>query len=84
MQPLDLHIEHRMRVHRQPERRLDVPREALLVALLHHGPLLLERGVVRELEQALELVQVLEELGLRDPERLFDEGAQAGVALGRS
>ena len=84
MQPLDLHIEHRMRVHCQPERRLDVPREALLVALLHRGPLLLERGVVRELEQALELVQVLQELGLRDPKRLLDEGAQAGVALGRS
>ena len=81
MQPLDLHIEHRMRVHCQPERRLDVPRETLLVALLHRGPLLLERRVLGELEEALELGELLEEVSLRDAQGLVDEVAETGVAL---
>lgn len=78
---LDLDIEHRMRVQRKAERRLDIAREPLLVALLGDRPLLLERGIVRELEQALELVQVLQEHGLGNLQRLLDEGAEAGVAL---
>ncbi len=50
---LDLDVEHRIRVDLEAERRLDVVREALFVALLHHRPLLLERRVVDVLEQAL-------------------------------
>ena len=53
VQPLDLHIKHRLRVHLEAERALDVLREPLLVALLHRRPALLEERVVHVLEQAL-------------------------------
>ena len=100
MQPLDLHVEHRLRVHLEAERALDVLREPLLVALLHRRPLLQELRIVEVLEQALyrpafrwrlpsrmrkqaylELVEVLEEHGLLQAERLADEVAETGVAL---
>ena len=50
---LDLHIKHGVRVDLEAQRGLHVPREALLVALLHHRPLLLECRLVNMLQQAL-------------------------------
>ena len=50
---LDLYIEHRPRVDPEAERRLDVLRQALLVALLHRRPLLEEGRVVDVVEQPL-------------------------------
>lgn len=81
VQPLDLYVEHRLRVDLEAERGLDIVREALLVALLDGDPLLLEARVIDILEQTLELAQVLEELALRDAQRLVDEIAQPWVAL---
>ena len=81
MQPLNLHIKHRARIDLEPQRRLHIMRKPLLVALLHRGPLLLERGVVRVLQQALELVELLEEDRLREAQRVRDEVREAGVAL---
>ena len=81
MQPLDLHIEHRPRVDLQPKGGLDVVRQPLLVALLDRSPLLLERRVLGELEEALELRELLEEVGLRDAQGLVDEVAESWVAL---
>ena len=51
---LDLYIEHRPRVDPEAERRLDVLRQALLVALLDRRPPFLERGVLGMLEETLQ------------------------------
>ena len=50
---LDLDIEHRLSVHLEAKRALDVMRKTLLVALLDRGPLLLEARVVNVLQDAL-------------------------------
>ena len=50
---LDLDMGHGASVHLQAERSLNVFREALLVPLFDRSLLLLERGVVDELEKAL-------------------------------
>ena len=81
VQPLDLDVEHRLGVDLVAERRLDVVREALLVALLDRGPLLAEGGVLREREELLQHEEVLEPDLLRNAERLGDERAELGVAL---
>ena len=70
-----------MRINLQPKRMLNITRQPLLVTLLDSRPLLLERRVIGVLQQPLELVQVLEELGLGELQRLVDEVAQLGVAL---
>lgn len=81
MQTLDLDIEHRIGPDSQTEGRLDVVRKPLLVALLDGGPLLAELGILGEVEQALELVEVLEPDVLLELERLGDEVTEFGVAL---
>lgn len=81
VQTLDLDIEHRLGVNFVAKGRLNVVRQALLVALLDGSPLPLEARVVDVLEQALELVEVLEELAFRDAQGLLDEVAKARVAL---
>lgn len=81
VQPLDLDIEHCLGVDLVAKRHLDIVSEALLVALLDGRPLLLEAGVVDVLEQAFELIEVLEEVGLRDTQGFLDEIAETWVAL---
>ena len=78
---LNLDVEHRVRADLEPERLLDVLRQTLLVALLHRGPLLLERRVVDELEQVRELRELLQERRLRHAQSLADQAAQPRVAL---
>lgn len=70
-----------MGVDLKPKRVLNMLRKTLLIALLDRGPFLLERRVVRVLEQTLELVQVLQEVRLRDLQCLLDERAQLRVTL---
>lgn len=81
MQPLNLHIKHRARIDLKAQRRLHIMRQALLVALLHRGPLLLERRVVDELEQVRELRELFQERRLRHAQSLADQAAQPRVAL---
>ena len=50
---LDLYVKHRPRVDPEAERRLDVLRQALLVALLDRRPPFLERGVLSMFEKTL-------------------------------
>lgn len=81
MQTLDLYVEHRHRVDLDSELGLDVMCESLFVTLLYGGPFLLERRVVSKLQQALELVQVLQPDFLLDLQGFRDQVAKKWVAL---
>ena len=81
MQPLNLHIEHRLGIHPNPQRRLHMMRQSLLIALLNRRPLLLEHRIVDELEQAFEFVEIAEPDFFRRFERFGDERGERGVAL---
>lgn len=78
---LDLHIEHGVRPHSQPKRRLHIVRQPLLIPLLDRSPLLAEPCFLCEVEQTLELVEVLEPDSLVELERLRDQVAELRVAL---
>lgn len=81
MQTLDLHVEHRHRVDLDSELGLDMMCESLLVTLLYGGPFLLERRVISKLQQALELVQVLQPDFLLDLQGFRNQVAKKWVAL---
>lgn len=78
---LDLHIKHRVRVHRQSQCRLHMMRQSLLVALLDRRPFFTERFILYKRQQILQLLEVLEPHALVDFEGLGNEGGELGVAL---
>ena len=81
MQPLHMHVEHSLGVDLDTERRFNVVSQPLLVRLLDCGPFLLEFGVVGVFEETLNLLEILEPLGLGDLEGLSDERGETGVTL---
>ena len=81
MQPLNLHIKHRIRPHSQPKRCLNMMRQPLFIPLLNRKPLLAELSVLGVIEQTLELEEVFEPDVFLQLESLGDEVAEFGVAL---
>ena len=81
MQPLHLHIEHRLGIDLDAKGGPNVVSQPLLVRLLDGGPFLLELGIVGVFQKALEFLEVLEPFGLGNLESLGNEGGKTGVAL---
>lgn len=74
---LDLGVEHRRAGHRHAQLRLHVPREPPLVLQLALAPALLEAGVLGELADGGDELQVAEEVLV---DRLAQQLRQRGVA----
>jgi len=81
VQPLHLHVEHRLGINLGAKSGLDVVSQPLLIRLLDGGPLLLELGIVGVFQKTLEFLEVLEPLRLGNLKSLGDEGRETRVAL---
>ena len=55
MQPLDLNIKHRFRVHLDTHGRLDVTGQSFLITLFYSSPPLSELSILGVLDQTLQL-----------------------------
>ena len=76
-----MYVEHRLGIDLDAKGGLNVVSQPLFVCLLDGGPFLLEFGIVGILQKTLELLEILEPLGLGDFESLSDESGETGVAL---
>ena len=81
MQPLHLHIEHRLGVDLHTQGGLNVLSQPLLVRLLDSGPFLLEQGVLSVFEKALKFLEIFEPNGFGNLESLGDERGETGITL---
>ena len=81
MQPLHLHIEHRLGIDLDAEGGLNIVSQPLFVRLFDGGPLLLELGVVSVFQKTLKFLEILEPLLLWDLESLSNECRETRVAL---
>ena len=81
MQPLHLHVEHRLCVDLGTQGGLNVLSQPFLVRLLDGSPFLLEFGIIGVFEKTGKFLEVLEPLGLGDFESLGDERGETGITL---
>ena len=81
MQPLHLHIEHRLGINLDAKGCLNIVSQPLFVRLLDGSPLLLELGIFGVFQKTLEFLEILEPFRLGNLKSLGDEGGETRIAL---